>query len=124
MLAPIDFSRIQTALSAPDGWLELGMVAVCLAVAWRVDRRALEARGVESANEGAHRLRASFINVLFPATALALVLFAAFVYHRYVRDNFDIGLQLRGRRLRADLGRGLSAMMPIADASGGSSRMA
>ncbi|MCC6869655.1 MAG: mechanosensitive ion channel [Burkholderiales bacterium] len=38
MLAPIDFSRLENALANPRYWLELGLVVVCLALAWLIDR--------------------------------------------------------------------------------------
>jgi small-conductance mechanosensitive channel len=84
VLAPIDFTNVLTALSKPAGWIELGMVAVCLAIAWQVERRALAVRDEKNAAAAAHRLHASFARVVFPATALALVLVATFVYRRYV----------------------------------------
>lgn len=39
MLAHLDFHRLLAALANPLYWLELGIVAACLAVAWRIDRR-------------------------------------------------------------------------------------
>ena len=39
MLAPIDLSRYESALSTPLGWLELAIVALCFALGWLLDRR-------------------------------------------------------------------------------------
>ena len=39
LTTPIDFSRLEHALANPLYWLELGLVLVCLAAAWYLDRR-------------------------------------------------------------------------------------
>jgi small-conductance mechanosensitive channel len=91
MFAPIDFGRIETALSTRAGWTELGLVLVCLAAAWLVERRALRARDEHHA---AHtkRLQASFTRVVFPVTAIALVTLTSFVYQRYVGTPFFLAI--------------------------------
>jgi small-conductance mechanosensitive channel len=92
MLAPIDFSRIETALSTRPGWVELGLVVVCLASAWLVERRALRARGEDDVAQKKRRLHASFTRVVFPITAIALVVLASFAYGRYVAAPFFLAI--------------------------------
>ena len=92
MLETIDFGRIETALSTRHGWVDLGLVAVCLASAWLVERRALRARGEDGAAQKNPRLHASFTRVVFPVTGLALVAFASFVYRRYVGAPFFLAI--------------------------------
>jgi small-conductance mechanosensitive channel len=92
MLAPIDFSRIETALATRPGWVELGLVAVCLAAAWLVLRQVLRARGDDDTAQKTRRLHASFTRVVFPLTALALTLLATFVYRRYVGAPFFLAI--------------------------------
>ena len=76
MLTPIDFSRLAVALATPTYWLELGIVAVCLGVAWVIDRR-LQARARATQAAARHlRLRASVGRVVFSLLALLLLLIA------------------------------------------------
>ena len=53
MLAPLDFSRLASALASPLHWLELALVALCLGAAWTIDRR-LEARARAATNPSRH----------------------------------------------------------------------
>ncbi len=94
MLETIDFGRIETALSTRHGWVDLGLVAVCLASAWLVERRALRARGEDGAAQKNPRLHASFTRVVFPVTGLALVALASFVYRRYVGAPFFLAIAM------------------------------
>jgi len=76
MLAPIDFSRLAVALATPMHWLELGLVVLCLGVAWLIDRQ-LEARARASQTAARHlRLRASVGRVVFSLVALLFLLVA------------------------------------------------
>ncbi len=70
MIAPVDWSQIQQAISTKGGWTELGVIAVCLGVAWLCDQRVWRAR---EANEGHRRLSGSFARVVFPLTAFVLL---------------------------------------------------
>ncbi|HEY6613967.1 MAG TPA: mechanosensitive ion channel domain-containing protein [Vicinamibacterales bacterium] len=92
MLETIDFDRIETALSTRHGWVDLGLVAVCLASAWLAERRALRARGEDGAAQKNPRLHASFTRIVFPVTGLALVALASFVYRRYVGAPFFLAI--------------------------------
>ncbi len=76
MLAPIDFSRLQDALSSPRYWVELAVVVACLAVAWSIDRR-LEAHARATDGKSRHlQLRKGVGRVVFSLVAL-LLLFVA-----------------------------------------------
>src|SRR5262245_31534364 len=90
MLVPIDFSRIETALSTRSGWIELGLVAVCLAAAWLIERRVLG--GHADAQDSTRRLHGSFVRVVFPLTALVLVSLASFIYERQVGPPFVLAI--------------------------------
>ena len=81
MPAYIDFGRVEHALASPMGWADLGLTVVCLLIAWLADQRYWAAR--LDADDG-KRLRASFARVVFPLTALVLVLLTIAVYRRYV----------------------------------------
>ncbi|MFO1325277.1 MAG: mechanosensitive ion channel [Burkholderiales bacterium] len=73
MLDPFDLSRLEIALTTPQGWVDLLIVAACLGIAWAIDRRlAAHAR----AREGVRRrhLQASVGRVVFSLLALALLL--------------------------------------------------
>src|SRR5258705_2969220 len=82
MFAPIDFGRIEQALTTPKGWADLGLVVVCLGIAWLVDLRVRRAR---AAAGDATRLHGSFARVMFPLTGLLLVLMATVAFRRYGR---------------------------------------
>src|SRR6266480_3058978 len=73
MLAPIDFNHIGLALATPQGWADLGLVAVCLGIAWLVDRRATAAR---KAATDSLRFNGSVARVVFPLTGLVLAIAA------------------------------------------------
>ena len=76
VLTPIDFSRLQDALSTPLYWLEIALVFVCLAVAWVLDRR-LEALARATEAKSRHpRLRGSVGRIFFSIAALLLLVIA------------------------------------------------
>jgi len=89
MFSPIDFGYIEMALATPLGWAELGLVVVCLAIAWLVDRRVA---GLHLEDATPHRLQASFVRVVFPLTALLLVFVTSIAYHRYVGSPFFLSI--------------------------------
>ena len=89
MLAPIDFNHIGLALATPQGWADLGLVAVCVGIAWLVDRRATAAR--KGATDSL-RLNGSVARVVFPLTALVLVLVATAAFRRYAGPPFFLGI--------------------------------
>jgi small-conductance mechanosensitive channel len=89
MLAPIDFDRIGLALATPQGWADLGLVAVCLGIAWVVDQRAIAAR--KAAPESL-RLNGSVARVVFPLTALVLALVATVAFRRYAGPPFFLAI--------------------------------
>jgi small-conductance mechanosensitive channel len=76
MLAPIDFSRLASALSSPTDWLELAMVLACLAVAWIIDQRLHERARKAQGTLRHQRLRASVGRIVFSLFGLVLLLVA------------------------------------------------
>lgn len=92
MFAPIDWSRIETAISTPRGWLELAMVAVCIGVAYFADHRVWRAR---LANNTHDRFTGGLARIVFPVTAMALLLVARALAGRSGSTFFlDIALPL------------------------------
>jgi len=89
MIAPIDFSRLQVALTLPRGWLELALTLACIGIAWFADRRL--ARRRERRVPHAY-LPGSFIDIAFPLIALVLVYIASFVWRRYVNAPFFLAI--------------------------------
>jgi len=81
MIAPIDFGRLQLALTSTRGWLELLVAVLCIALAWAVDRR-LEVRRKRLGNH--LRVPGSVVRLAFPLLALALTYVASFAWGRYV----------------------------------------
>ena len=93
MIAQVDWSQMQVAMSTSRGWTELGIVAICLAVAWLVDLRVWRVR--KDATR-VHQLPGSFARVVFPLTAMALMGIARAAMHRIGVPTFflDIALPL------------------------------
>src|SRR5437588_10534982 len=89
MLAPINFNQFEQALATPQGWADLGLVAVCLGIAWVVDRRATAAR-ITAADS--LRLTGSVARVVFPLTALVLALIATVAFRRYAGPPFFLAI--------------------------------
>jgi small-conductance mechanosensitive channel len=95
MLEPLDPSRFATALEGTRGWIELGMVFACLALAWLFDRSL--AKRPRVVHEGIHgRLHAGFARLVFPLTALLLLVAARFAFrHAGWRPVFiDVAMPL------------------------------
>jgi small-conductance mechanosensitive channel len=91
MVSSISFDRVESALSTPAGWAELALVTGCLAVAWLIDRRvrlrtAADISVIKFGVGGVNRL-------LFPVTALVLLIVANVVFHRF-RPTFFLSLAL------------------------------
>ena len=93
MLTPLDLERIQESLRTPNGWIELGAIALCFAIAWAVDRRVHVTSERESR---VARLGAGSVNrLIFPLTTLALLLVARAVFrHWQVPAFFPIAIPL------------------------------
>ena len=79
MFGPIDFSRLEVALATRDGWLDLAIVALCIGVAWVIDRR-LEARARAAEAGSRRRLHAGMGRVVFSLLALLLLAFGRAAY--------------------------------------------
>ena len=88
MLAPIDFDNVGLALATPQGWADLGLVAVCLGTAWVVDRRAM----ARAARDERLRFNGGVARVVFPLTALVLTLIATAAFRRYVAPPFFLAI--------------------------------
>ncbi len=97
MFAPVDFTRIQTALASANGWIELAIIALCALIAWIADVR-LERRHAAHAPQAASPVAVSlrsFAHALFPLFALALLLIARAAYRRHAQPFFfDIAIPL------------------------------
>ena len=91
MIAPIDFSRLQVALSLPRGWLELALTLALIGVAWLADRLLQQRRAARVANDVAP---SSFVNVGFPLIAFALLYIASFVWERFVAQPFFLAIAM------------------------------
>jgi len=81
VLAPFDFSRIETALASPWGWAELAIVGACFMLGWLFDRRVRlksdsEAELVRVGLGGVNR-------VLLPLTTLVVLLVALALFQHW-----------------------------------------
>ncbi len=81
MLNPIDFSIFENVLQSTRSWIELLVVVACVGIAWRFDRK-LEVRSRAAAADSYARLHGGVARLLFPLTAIALLLLARFFYRR------------------------------------------
>ena len=81
MYAPIDFSRIETALRSPAGWAELAVVGACFLAGWLLNRRVR----LQSKSElDLVRVGLGGVNrVLFPLVTLLLLVLAFQVFKRW-----------------------------------------
>jgi small-conductance mechanosensitive channel len=81
VLAPVDFSRYESALATPLGWIELGLVALCFVLGWLLDRRI---RLTSAATTGAMHVGLGGVNrLLLPLTTLALLLVTAAAFRHF-----------------------------------------
>jgi small-conductance mechanosensitive channel len=86
----IDFSRLESALTTPRGWIELGLLAACVAVAWMVHAR-FRRRHPEDPTTHAGRIAIG----LFPILLLVMVLVARAGFGRSGRVFFlDLAIPL------------------------------
>ena len=86
MFAPIDYSRIATALASPAGWFELAAVGACFLAGWLIDRRVTlqsksDAELIRVGLGGVNR-------VLFPLATLVLLVVAYAVFQHWHRPFF------------------------------------
>lgn len=117
MITPIDFNRLQSALAAAHGWIELAITLVCLAIAWSIERRIERVdRPGSSATDRAHRdagdaaatngdvaatkgdepgsrrMHGVVLRLAFPLIGLILVYFAASIWRRHVGAPFFLAI--------------------------------
>jgi small-conductance mechanosensitive channel len=86
VLAPIDYSRVETALATPHGWVELAIVAVCFAIGWAVDRR-VRLRA-EKRPEIVRLGLGGFNRLVLPLTTLVLLVIAHAAFRRFFPPFF------------------------------------
>jgi len=92
VLAPVSFEHIEKALAAPSGWVELGLVVLCFALGWIVDRALLARKGDGGARP---HLAKGVAHIAMPVTSLALLYFGrAFWRHYGAPLFFDVGMVL------------------------------
>lgn len=108
MIAPIDFSRLQSALAAPRGWVELAVTIACVAIAWSIERRIERADRSQPAGasgsaradaapdqqdaRASRRMRGVALRLAFPLIGLVLVYFAASIWRRHVGAPFFLAI--------------------------------
>ena len=82
MFEPLDMSRFEALLATPRGWAELLAVVACIGLAWYFSRvLARRARAGDAASHG--RLQAGLARIVFPLTALVLLVVARFAFRHY-----------------------------------------
>ncbi len=86
MFAPIDYSRIETALASAAGWIELGIVAACFLAGWLLDRRVRITSSSEA--ELVRRGLGGVNRVLLPLATLILLVVAFAVFRHWHRPFF------------------------------------
>ena len=91
MIAPIDFSRLEEALSLPRGWLELALALALIGLGWLADRLVQKRR---TARVSAGERPPSFVNVGFPLIAFVLVYVASVVWEHYVAQPFFLAIAM------------------------------
>ncbi len=92
MLDPFDMSRFESALTSPRGWAELGAVVACICLAWIFDRSLETHRRAHERTDG--RLRAGFVRVVFPLTALALLVVARLAFRQFGSGSIFIDVAM------------------------------
>ena len=92
MLAPVSFERIEKALAAPTGWVELGLVVLCFAAGWLVDR-AIHSRRREGVQRSG--LVKGAARIAMPVAALALLYVGRIFWRPWGTPLFfDVGVVL------------------------------
>jgi len=86
MWAPLDFATIAKAMTSPQGWIELALIAACFLAGWILDRRVRlkSASGAEIVRVGL----GSVNRLLLPLAMLGLLLIALAVFRRWYPPFF------------------------------------
>ena len=92
MLAPINYSSIESALDSPTGWGELAAVTACFAIGWLLERRVWwkSASGVRGIRVGV----GSVTRMVFPVTTLVLLVIARAIFQRWSVPPFFTSIAL------------------------------
>jgi len=93
MPGPFDLPRIEALLASPRVWIEFAVVAACIGFAWLFDR-ALRRRAERMENVSHARLRDSFSRIIFPLTALLLLVVARFALRQLGWRTFVIDIAM------------------------------
>jgi small-conductance mechanosensitive channel len=91
MILPIDFNRFQEAFASSRGQLEFALTAVCLLVAWAIDRRIERAHALHG--EAAH-MPGSVLRLAFPLVGLALTFVASSLWRHHVGPPFFLAIAI------------------------------
>ncbi|MEP7063923.1 MAG: mechanosensitive ion channel domain-containing protein [Betaproteobacteria bacterium] len=92
MIAPVDWSQLETAMATSRGWTQLGIVTICIGIAWLVDRHVWRKR---ADRHPTYRFAGSFARVVFPLTAFVLLAISrAAMYRTGATLILDIALPL------------------------------
>ena len=97
MFTPVDYSRIESALSSPRGWWELAVIATCALFAWLADRRLERARAARTpmADSALAFSVRGLARASFPLLALVLLFLARTAYRHFSEPFFiDVALPL------------------------------
>jgi small-conductance mechanosensitive channel len=81
VLAPISYSRLETALNSPLGLADLAVVVFCVGVAWIIDTQ-LRARSI-AGDPRLARLHGGVARIVFALTALLLLFIGRFAFRRW-----------------------------------------
>ena len=85
MIGPIDYTRFETTLSTPRGWLDLGVVAICCGIAWLIDRQLFARAKMRTEERSAARahLESGVGRVAFSLVALLLLAIGRVLYQMF-----------------------------------------
>jgi len=93
---PVDFGRIQLALSSASGWIELAIVIACALLAWWVDARLDRRRTSRATTPDMMAVSGDHVSrVLFPLLDFTFLFVARLVFPHYAAPLFlEIALPL------------------------------
>lgn len=85
MISPLDYNRLEFALTTRLGMIDLAIVVVCVGLAWLFDRRLHEHSRAQDPRLARinNEVKAGVARVVFPLVGLLLLLVGRFVYRRW-----------------------------------------